>query len=763
VEGYDISGKNGLDYPLPVYTHGKLGYNLLDLISTSTDIKARGEWITLSDPPKNYDVMQFLDNAAGYDLVFVNYNTLRSIEDNANMLRRVIEWINADKAVINSTEKNVVVGVSMGGLVARYCLANMTKNVGYNSADTKLLITHDSPHQGSNVPLSLQYFLYDLGYTKILGNRIKDSKDDIKDFMNLNENGASTAQLLRARAVYNNGNVETAYNSFLIPGGTYQQMVDIPANLRPYRFVATAQGSQCGVPVSGSNIVYAHQNGSFGNLAFLSLGYLATNQSVPWLQGWGQKFKLITELKSLPFSGVQQIEYYKLIKKVSIFGIGLFNIGITERIRQNPGGFNGWDNLPGSTQSILSRGGPALTEGPQKATAFPVNLFVQGKAGLSLIIPNDLFSFVSTTSALDAPPGVDPYSTFSYGINGNANTRTDNYISQEFYTGAYNQNHTDYTPRNAKWMYEEMESIIHTDGCLSDCPSNIGYSISGNELICSSNTTYTVTGLNSSLSVGGWAISPSNLVTSTIQGNSIILTAVPNASGFITLSAAVQVAGCNAANPITKQIYVGKPQPITNIEEFNEINSGCAIVKKIRVVSNNILTSYNWISACEIPTPGPFINMSTGSIRSIFQINPCLDEIMGQFKTRVDATNGCGTTQGTLVKTIVFDNVIEYDQGCLNPPINNNNNYFITVTPNPVTSYATIGLKYLEPPNPQGPAPSLYMVKLMLFSGSNQLLVNTQLNNVQQYNLITSYLTPGYYRLLVQSASGQWLQKTIVK
>ncbi len=552
VEGYDVGGKNSITVALfPFQFQGELGYNLLDLISTSTDPKERGEWVRLNDPPRLYNFMNDLDEVAGYDLVFVNYNTLRSIEDNANMLRRVIEWVNGDKAAINSTEKNVVVGVSMGGLVARYCLANMTKNIGFNSTDTKLLITHDSPHQGSNVPLGLQYFLYDLGYTKILGNKIKDKISDLKDFMDLNENGASTAQLLRARAIYTNGTVSTAYSTFLTASGAYQQMVNLTPSQRPYKFVATAQGSQCAVPVSGSNITYAHQNGSFGTLAFLSLGYLITGSNYPWLQGWGQKFKLDTELKSLPAQGTAQIEYYKFTKKVSLLGVGLFNIGIKETNRQNPVNFNDWDNVPGSTQSIEGRGGSNLTSGPQKSTSFPINIFVQAKAGLSLTIDNDLFSFVSTTSALDAPPGTSNYVVYSSAQSGNSNTRTDGYISHEFYAGTNNLNHTDYTPRNAKWMYEEMENIPHEIKCNDYCNN---YKIEGDKNICTISNPYTVPNLpiGSTLT---WSVSPSNIVTIN-NPNSITTTLTKVSEGDFTLTATVNNS-CVGNVTYTKNIYAG--------------------------------------------------------------------------------------------------------------------------------------------------------------------------------------------------------------
>jgi triacylglycerol esterase/lipase EstA (alpha/beta hydrolase family) len=51
--------------------------------------------------------------------------------------------------------QNIILGYSMGGLVARYGLAQMVRN-GQNT-QTRLLLTLDSPHHGANFPLGLQH------------------------------------------------------------------------------------------------------------------------------------------------------------------------------------------------------------------------------------------------------------------------------------------------------------------------------------------------------------------------------------------------------------------------------------------------------------------------------------------------------------------------------------------------------------------------------------------------------------------------------
>ncbi|VDH03263.1 PGAP1-like alpha/beta domain-containing protein [Bergeyella zoohelcum] len=82
------------------------------------------------------------------------------IENNAELLKKAIRWVNQNKV---GNEKNVVLGQSMGGLVARYALKDM-EDQGENH-DTKLYISHDAPHLGANTPLGLQYMMKNISRT----------------------------------------------------------------------------------------------------------------------------------------------------------------------------------------------------------------------------------------------------------------------------------------------------------------------------------------------------------------------------------------------------------------------------------------------------------------------------------------------------------------------------------------------------------------------------------------------------------------------
>lgn len=105
----------------------------------------------------------------GYSFIVVNWNDARTdLRDNAEALKGLL------MALICEYRNNgdeihpfVIIGESMGGLIARYTLCEMEKpnprilcplpSDQYAYHNTRLLITLDAPHQGANIPIGLQY------------------------------------------------------------------------------------------------------------------------------------------------------------------------------------------------------------------------------------------------------------------------------------------------------------------------------------------------------------------------------------------------------------------------------------------------------------------------------------------------------------------------------------------------------------------------------------------------------------------------------
>jgi hypothetical protein len=93
----------------------------------------------------------------GYDLVFIDYDDGRAaVENNAQVMKAVIEQINTIK---QGNIDNIVLGVCMSGLVARYALRKMEVD-GINH-HVRLMICYDTPNQGANVPVGLTQLLWE--------------------------------------------------------------------------------------------------------------------------------------------------------------------------------------------------------------------------------------------------------------------------------------------------------------------------------------------------------------------------------------------------------------------------------------------------------------------------------------------------------------------------------------------------------------------------------------------------------------------------
>ncbi len=138
----------------------------------------------------------------GYDFYFVNFNNSKiDMRDNA---RGVIELIDYLKSIMNTNEQFVVLGESMGGIIARYALTYMETSAYQNEPNvskpeqlhnTRLLITNDSPHQGAYVPIAYQ-MLYKNVTNSIVYKVLKKAKyflpvfDDLEEMSKLLESTA---------------------------------------------------------------------------------------------------------------------------------------------------------------------------------------------------------------------------------------------------------------------------------------------------------------------------------------------------------------------------------------------------------------------------------------------------------------------------------------------------------------------------------------------------------------------------------------------
>jgi hypothetical protein len=92
----------------------------------------------------------------GYDLILVNFTDATTyIQANALLTVKLITYVN--QYVKAGNNPSVIIGASMGGLVAKYALSYMEKHQLPHQA--ALFVSFDTPHQGANIPLGDQYWI----------------------------------------------------------------------------------------------------------------------------------------------------------------------------------------------------------------------------------------------------------------------------------------------------------------------------------------------------------------------------------------------------------------------------------------------------------------------------------------------------------------------------------------------------------------------------------------------------------------------------
>ena len=98
---------------------------------------------------------------SNYDFIYIDWNESKAdLFLNAAVLQKVIETVNNMKHATGSEEKNIIIGESMGGIIARIALRQM--ELSGKTHQTKTYVSYDSPHLGANVPLGLLYLFNDV-------------------------------------------------------------------------------------------------------------------------------------------------------------------------------------------------------------------------------------------------------------------------------------------------------------------------------------------------------------------------------------------------------------------------------------------------------------------------------------------------------------------------------------------------------------------------------------------------------------------------
>jgi hypothetical protein len=151
-----------------------VGYSTFNWATLVTGIDAEG--LAFNDPLSVQKSPELLNKllCAGYDIVFIDFlNGEHYIEANGEALYNAISRIKQMMVDSGSTEKMVVCGASMGGLVARYAIRK--HELAGHTDWFSHFISFDSPQQGANINLSLQYTLKHLSSFPLIPDDAKES------------------------------------------------------------------------------------------------------------------------------------------------------------------------------------------------------------------------------------------------------------------------------------------------------------------------------------------------------------------------------------------------------------------------------------------------------------------------------------------------------------------------------------------------------------------------------------------------------------
>jgi len=488
---------------------------------------------------------------AGYDLIYIDYN--RGTGDillNAALFEEVLNRVNAAKT---GSEQNVVMGISMGGVIARYQLADMVKN--NRPTQTRLLILQDSPQRGANVPLGIQALLRQANIS--FGSfTIFDINKYLQQATALLDSPASQ-QLLLYRAT--DASSGFAANTFI--EGAYRQKITFPTGQAPpYQIIAASQGSQCGTPLFAPYTELLRLDGKI----FIS--------PLPWIRR--TTYYAQTIANALPAGGqsnrVATLQLYTIVR---LFGFINIRINFIRQDYSCPSGLLAVDGVAGGTNYI----GGYIPAGvlPQPAS-YGFGPFFQ--LAYSYTFTRD-FCFVPTASALD----LNDFNQTTLGgqnINGISTasfSRTNGFIAyspQEnppATTSAYsNAFHTTFTARNSEWMFNQMQGAqVSSNYCSTEClpPLTINSSLSSGRLCAGSSTTFSLPNLPAGTAVT-WSTSPAGYFTPETGSGPTFTTTATNQQGTATVTALV--GACQV--PVTASVGVG-PAPI---DGFYYCGSGCS-------------------------------------------------------------------------------------------------------------------------------------------------------------------------------------------
>ncbi|WP_286743743.1 T9SS type A sorting domain-containing protein [Roseivirga sp. UBA1976] len=502
----------------------------------------------------------------GYDIVFLNFNNSTTyIQRNAYLLQEVIKWVNAEKVVNNSTAKNKVMGISMGGLVARYALSDMEdRNINHG---TDLYISMDTPHQGANVPVGLQAafrHLTNLSFNVgILG--VTPKTINIRDIVDVSIaegifNSQAAKQMLKNYVSGTSSlSISSADHNSFIQDLKNQGMSG--ANGYPSRWgiqnVAISNGNECGGDIgfsAGDQLMNFNNSdlGMAGPFINYLLSYASLNKSSRYvsLTDWlalGRELKFNFLAKAIPNQQVSQVYSGNIKIKKKILGIINQTTTLTSVSLNSLSSMLPTDNPGAGVYSLATFGGNNIPQDilnfmdQDKFSFIPTVSSLDIGGGNVTLNSNDLYSAYNPAS----PPSSPKNSPFDYYVTGFQN----------------NETHTQFTYRNANFLLDALNGGSLTAECLNLCYVSSS-TIGGSSKACTTASTYSTISPPSGSTVS-WSVESGLQIVSSSGNTASIKSTLSefDSGGFRTITATFSTA-CGDVS-ITKNVWAGPPSIYT--------------------------------------------------------------------------------------------------------------------------------------------------------------------------------------------------------
>ena len=415
----------------------ELGLKLGDFLEKYQEVEIVGADKTL------YELLQ-INN---YDIIYLNYNNgAADIRRNARLLQEVIRWVNHQKALTGSGEPNIVIGESMGGLVARYALREM-ELLGEDH-ETGRYISFDTPHNGANVPVGMQALLAELFEMRIYGKRVRSLVPQLHEGMDILNSAAARQMLIYrpdnystvATSLYQDFYGEINASGFGFPRQTVENIC-ISNGSQDGNFLGdfNAGAALVDFRLTRGDLINQHVSSDLfsGFLKFLSVA----------LGFYGEVKVKVNAAPAYSSGTFKEVMHFKAF--TTIFNIpillkhGKFKVRGVHPLDNSPGGFYQTATFMG-TAELEEMNVPGLSDG----------------------ILHDRFSFIPATSSTallppnDIVPGYNMRTSDPVAINA---TLADALTGPEYPTftaGIHNESHVDLSLGTGHYLSDRLISVF---------------------------------------------------------------------------------------------------------------------------------------------------------------------------------------------------------------------------------------------------------------------------------------------------------------